>query len=207
MPNPWLSIPASDYDGHMSDPAVDQLQMLNNFFREVLDLKNPDSMVVFGSSTGNGFEHINTRKPKLVKAIDINPEYCQILERRFSGIIPGLEVECSDILTFKMASSAYDLAHCALIFEYLDAKVFLQKIRKSLKPGGWMSVVLQQPCTENDPVTKTSFKSLEKLGDFMHLIPSADFRASALKVGFEVFTEKDIVLNSGKRFYSGIFKV
>lgn len=207
MPNPWLSIPAGDYEGHMSDSHVGQSEMLSNFFREILDLKNPESLVVFGSSTGNGFEHLLNRNTKLVTAIDINPEYCEILTNHFSGKIAGLNVELSEISTIQIPSSAYDLAHCALIFEYVDAKTFLPKIRKALKPGGWMSVVLQQPCTENDPVTKTSFKSLEKLRDFMHLIPSSDFRELASNVGFKVLIEKDIVLNTGKNFYSAIFKV
>jgi ubiquinone/menaquinone biosynthesis C-methylase UbiE len=181
--------------------------MLNNFFKEVLERTNPESLVVFGSSAGNGFEHLINRKTKLVKAIDINPEYCEILKHRFSSIIRGLEVECSDLSTIQTDSNTYDLAHCALIFEYVDVEKLLVRIKNALKPGGWMSVVLQQPGTENNPVTKTSFKSLEKLGNFMHLIPSGDFREMAVKVGFEVFSEKDIVLDTGKKFYSGIFKV
>jgi len=207
MANPWLSISASDYEGHMCDPSVGQYQMLNNFFKEVLERTNPESVVVFGSSAGNGFEHLINRKTKLVKAIDINPEYCEILKHRFSGMIRGLEVECSDISSVQTASNAYDLAHCALIFEYVDVEKLLVRIKNALKPDGCMSVVLQQPCSEKDPVTKTSFKNLEKLRDLMHLIDSADFRELAINEGFDVFSEKNIVLDTGKKFYSGIFKV
>lgn len=205
MSNPWLSIPASDYEAHMSDTRVGQAQLLNSWLGEVIPEKNPESVLVLGSSSGNGFEHLITNKTRKVKAVDINPEYCKILESRFSGKIPGLEVVCTEISELQLPVATFDLVHCALIFEYVEVSGLLLKIRYALKPGGWMSVILQQPSQHLTAVTKTSFESLEKLSEIMHLIPADDFRNMAALADFRVFKEKEIILESGKKFYLAIF--
>jgi len=92
-----------------------------------------------------------------------------------------------------------------LIFEYVEVSGLLLKIRYALKHDGWMSVVLQQPSQHLMAITKTSFESLEKLSEIMHLIPADDFRNMAALADFRVFKEKEIILESGKKFYLAIF--
>ena len=70
--NPWLDIPPDDYENHMSSPEVQQLQALNTLFKKVLDTVRPSSLAVIGCTTGNGFEHIDTRVTKRIVGIDIN---------------------------------------------------------------------------------------------------------------------------------------
>jgi len=53
--NPWLQIPAEDYEGHLSVPNVDQLQMLNKIFANVLNEVPPQSIAALGCTTGNKF--------------------------------------------------------------------------------------------------------------------------------------------------------
>ena|GEM_PF-2740959 len=44
MTNPWLRIPASDYEGHMSSPNVAQQSFLAQTFKESLDKYNCSTM-------------------------------------------------------------------------------------------------------------------------------------------------------------------
>jgi len=54
MDNPWLHIPASDYEGHMSSPHIDQQQFLAQIFQESLSKYDNASMALLGCTTGNG---------------------------------------------------------------------------------------------------------------------------------------------------------
>jgi len=44
MTNPWLQIPASDYEGHMGSPEVAQLTLLAQTFKEALNKYDSKSM-------------------------------------------------------------------------------------------------------------------------------------------------------------------
>ncbi len=90
MINPWLRIPASDYEAHMALPEVAQAQSLSSLMALALTEYTPMSLAVIGCTTGNGFEYINTALTRRVVGIDINSDYLKILETQFDGRIPGL---------------------------------------------------------------------------------------------------------------------
>ena len=73
--NPWLGIPAADYEGHMGDPRVAQLRLLGDVFEESLREFRPAAVVVPGCATGNGFERIDPAATRRIVGIDINPEF------------------------------------------------------------------------------------------------------------------------------------
>jgi hypothetical protein len=56
--NPWLQIPASDYEGHMGLPEVNQSAFLANVFRTSLADYDSRSVLYIGCATGNGLAHI-----------------------------------------------------------------------------------------------------------------------------------------------------
>ena len=89
MTNPWLRIPASDYEGHMSSPNVDQQPFLAQTFEESLDKHDSSAIALLGCATGNGLEYVNKDATQRVTAIDINPEYLEILRQRYEESIPG----------------------------------------------------------------------------------------------------------------------
>ena len=74
MVNPWLTITAADYEGHMASPNVDQLSLLANTFKEALEQHNCDTVALLGCATGNGLEHVKRECTHRVTAVDINPE-------------------------------------------------------------------------------------------------------------------------------------
>ena len=118
MKNPWLRIPASDYEAHMALPEVAQAQVLSNLMASALIEYTPMSLAVIGCSTGNGFEHINTARTRRVVGIDINPGYLKILETRFSDRIPRLELIHADIISISIRFRWCSLGSCSSMWMY-----------------------------------------------------------------------------------------
>jgi len=181
--NPWLNIPASDYEGHMGSPDVGQLQLLNSLFKTALDETAPESLAVLGCTTGNGFEHIDFSHTARVCAIDINAGYLDIARKRFESSAKNIEWRCADIQSTAMGISEFDLVHGALIFEYVKPEVILPKIATAMKETGVMSVVLQLPGDDLPPVSKTPYASLEQLAPLMILLDRQTFTDLAFRSG------------------------
>ena len=72
MVDPWLEIPAGEYEKHMAQ--VGQLQVLNEIIGYVLKKYKPKAFALPGCSTGNGLEHVDNRVTQKVHAMDVNPE-------------------------------------------------------------------------------------------------------------------------------------
>lgn len=199
--NPWLTIPAAEYEAHMASPEVQQLQFLNRVFKETLSLFTPRSLCILGCTTGNGFEHIDFNEIKRVVAVDINYEYLRILQRRYADNREKIELICQDINESTFSSVHFDLIHCALIFEYVRPATLLKKIRKWLARNGILSVVLQQSDKHLPAITNTRYTSVKSLSSYMKLVAPQDFKKLAQKSGFTSRMEKSELLQSGKSFY------
>ncbi len=120
MKNPWLKIPASDYEAHMSLPEVAQAQALSKLMALALAEYTPASLAVVGCATGSGFEHIDTTKTRRVVGVDINPAYLNILRSRFAGRIPNLELIEADITAPDFLVAPVSMVFAGLVFEYVD---------------------------------------------------------------------------------------
>ncbi|OGU62582.1 MAG: hypothetical protein A2V66_06530 [Ignavibacteria bacterium RBG_13_36_8] len=203
--NPWLEIPASDYEAHMSSPQVGQLQMLNEIFKDTVNRLQPISLCVLGCTTGNGFEHIDWTKTKRLAAIDINQEYLNIAKERFYDDSVDIEFRCVDVNSSAIGKNEFDLVHAALFFEYVDVESVLIKIFNALVKEGILSVVLQQPDEEHSAVTKTEFTSLEKLAPIMKLVEKEEFKKAAERTGLLEIESSNLELKSIKKFYIGKF--
>lgn len=198
--NPWLSIPAADYEAHMASPEVGQLQFLNAVFKETL-ARGPESLLVPGCAAGNGFEHIDFAVTKRVVAVDINPAYLVLLRERFRNAARCIETIDKDILTCEFAPASFDLIFAGLIFEYVDASAALALFRTWLKSAGVLVAVLQLPDDRLAPVTETRFPSLQALAPIMKLLTGEAFDQIAAAQGF-IRTEAEVRrLASGKRMY------
>ena len=204
-PNPWLEIPADDYENHMSSPEVEQLQALNTFFKRVLAEFRPASIAVFGCTTGNGFEHIDPGVTKRALGIDINQEYLDIAEKRHAHI-PGVEFMCADIVGDKISYDPVELIHAALLFEYISVEDALPRIVNLMRPQGILSVALQLASPLCAPVTKTRYTSLEKLSPIMKLVTPQEFRSIAAGHGLQETATSIIDLKKGKKLFAGYYR-
>ena len=89
--NPWLSIPAADYEAHMADPAVRQTPFLDAVFARALAAHRPGTVAILGCATGTGLGHLATRPRRgPAVAIDLNPEYLAIARARHAASLSEL---------------------------------------------------------------------------------------------------------------------
>ena len=204
--NPWLKIPIDEYVGHMSDSHVRQYEMLNNMFRKAYSYKKPASLLVLGTTDGNGFEHISQKITSRIVAIDINPEYAEIAKRRFHSKLPQCDFICEDIEKYKFSASYFDMIHGALIFEYVDYQKLLVKIAKSLKIGGILSTVIQLEDAKAPRISETKFPSLKKLASIMKIVDINAFKDCAFDNNLREIHQEQIKPYDEKSFYYGIFE-
>ncbi len=204
--NPWLTIPASDYEGHMSLPEVAQAQALNSMMHSALQMYTPESLAVVGCATGNGFEHIDTSITQRVVAIDINFKYLSILSDRFSQTIPSLELMNVDISTPEFTTEPVAAVFAALVFEYVDVQSSLLNIKKSLTENGVFVAVLQEPNSKVASVTPTPYESLKRLSPIMNLVESKKFSNLCERLGFMEINQAQEHLKSGKKFWVGTYR-
>lgn len=206
MTNPWLHIPASDYEGHMALPSVGQLSFLAQMFIESISKYDSSSLAYLGCATGNGLEYIDTQITKKLTAIDINSEYLDILRIQYQSKIPGLEIIEADLNDYEVSKNKYSLIFAALIFEYLPPKLLLKKITSWLEDTGVMVVVLQLHERNTKKISDTPYLSLESLASIMNLVSEQNFKLMANKSGMKEIEGKRITLDSGKSFYIGAYE-
>ena len=206
MKNPWLQIPASDYEAHMALPEVAQAQALSSLMESALTQYTPASLAVFGCTTGNGFEHIDVTYTRRVVGADINPAYLAVLEARFAGRIPCLELIADDIAAPEFRIDPVMMVFAGLVFEYVDVARAVHSISRCLAPGAILVAVLQLPSVESGPVTPTRYKSLELLAPIMKLVAPAELSAVCGDVGLRPIKTDTIPLKKGKAFFVGFYR-
>lgn len=206
MTNPWLHIPASDYEGHMGFPGVDQLSFLAQTLKESLSKYDSTSLAYLGCATGNGLEHIDTQITRRLTVIDINPEYLEILKSRYEQKIPNLKIIKADLNEFEGNNQSYSLIFAGLIFEYLSPVPLLGKIANWLENEGDLVVVLQMQDQNEKMISDTPYSSLKSLSSIMNLVPEESFKLMAKECGMRETESKTITLESGKSFYVAAYK-
>jgi len=206
MTNPWLTIPAEDYEGHMASPEVGQLQVLNELFKTVLEEHRPVSVAILGCSTGNGFEHIDTTTTRRVVGIDINPSYLDVARARFLGSLPMLKLLEQDFTSATSVIEPVSLVFAALVFEYVGVRDAVRNISRSLTAGGVLVAALQLASLTSAPVTRTRFKSLEALAPIMNLVSPEEFSLVCLENSLREVRQKRIALKQGKELSVGFYK-
>lgn len=204
--NPWLSIPASDYEGHMESPGVDQQRLLRDLLHERVEEFHPASLAVLGCATGAGFETIDPPTVRRLVAIDINPEYIEVVRHRFAGRIPGLELICADVTTLELPPRSLDLFHAALVLEYASPEIVVEKVARWLVPGGILSVLAQLP-SAHGKVSDTPFASLKALDAFMKLVDPLDLTAIMTRHGFTTVRSYTIQWIGGKQFFAAVCRL
>ncbi|MCX5754095.1 MAG: class I SAM-dependent methyltransferase [Candidatus Krumholzibacteria bacterium] len=204
--NPWLSISAADYEGHMGSPGVRQLEFLSRVFGGLMREFEPESVVVLGCATGNGFEHIEGGRVRRLVGLDINPEYLDVCRTRYGENIPGLELVRANFVSFDLEAASIDFVHAALFFEYVDPAAAVEKISRWLKPLGILAVVLQLPNDSCGTVSETVFTSLKALEPTIRLVDPALFARLVREHGFSELRSARETLASGKEFFLGVYR-
>lgn len=199
--NPWLEIPATDYESHMADPAVRQAPFLDAAFAAALTAHRSEVVAILGCATGNGFRHLAAR-PRRGPAvgIDLNPEYLALARARHAAALPELLLVRADAQEVELAAGCFDLVLAALLFEYVDADQVLGRAARWLRPGGVLAVVLQVAAPDRAAVTPTAWRSLERLAPILRPIEPEALARAARRHGLAAAEPIVTRLASGKEF-------
>jgi ubiquinone/menaquinone biosynthesis C-methylase UbiE len=201
--NPWLTVPASDYEGHMM--AAGQLTALNEVFRAVYVQHRPRRLAILGCATGNGIEHVRSSITEEVIGVDVNAEYLDVARERFAGSDFKLSLLHADISQVRFEPASLDLVHAALVLEYSDPVPLLPKVARWLSPGGACCIVLQLPNERQPVVTPTRFASLRALASVVRLHEPEVIEALSTSAGLTPMRSWDVALPDDKRFHAGVF--
>jgi SAM-dependent methyltransferase len=205
MNNPWLEIPLSDYESHMSLPTIAQAEMLAAQFSDALHQFSPESVAVIGCAGGNGFDRIPSATKRVV-GVDINPSYIASASSRYLGRIPGLEFHVADIQDGPLPFAPVDLVYAALVFEYVSLSAALGNLSRVCRPGAHLVSVLQQPSVHVHAVSPSPYQSIQVLVPLMRLISPVDLAACAESCGFMLESERTLALKSGKEFVIQVYR-
>jgi SAM-dependent methyltransferase len=201
--NPWLEIPARDYEGHMGSEGVRQLAFLNSVFRQAIKRQRPSSLLILGCATGNGLEHVDPLITKRVVGVDLHKEYLEIAESRYRDSLPDLELHCRDLFECRFEPGSFDLIFGGLFFEYVDPRKAVPIVSEWLTAEGLLLAVLQLPSENEAKVTKTVYPSLKLLEPIMKLLEPDYFRDVCKSSRLALHEERIETLTTGKSLYIG----
>ena len=207
MRNPWLDIPLADYEGHMALPTVGQAQFLSDVFASALNKHEPRSVAVLGCAGGNGLDRVSSEVTERVVGVDINPDYILHAHTRFDHRIPLLELFVGDVQKDELGFAPVELVFAGLLFEYVDAKTVLAKIRAMLCPGGTLLTVVQLPSTTVAEITPSQFAGLGALSSVMRLVPPKVLGQLAAAQGYHETEAQTLKAAGGKEFQIQTFRL
>lgn len=204
MSNPWLAVPLSEYERHMSSARIGQLRVLSDLFAEVVRGCRPESIAILGIAGGNGLDHIDRSHTNRVVGIDLNPSYLEAVRRRYSSL-PGLDLLCADLSEQVVNLKPVQLVHAALIFEHAGMGRCLENAISMAAPGGSLSVVLQLPANRAEQEIASRFSSIRELKYHFALVSPTRFRQALEERGFQMIEQTTRAVPGGKGFWMGIF--
>jgi SAM-dependent methyltransferase len=205
MSTPWQEIPLFDYEAHMSLPSVGQAGMLADQLALLIERHAPSSVAIIGCAGGNGLHRIDSTRVERVVAVDINPEYVAAAELRHAARPANMDFVCADVQSELLTFDPVELIYAALVFEYVDISATFATLKRNLRPGGTLAVLLQLPHSDQRAVSASPYRSLDKLIPVLKLVKPDELRSHAVTAGFTVGSSERIDLPSGKQFWLQIF--
>jgi hypothetical protein len=204
MSNPWLTIPLTDYEGHMRSAAVQQLDVLSDLFAEAVTACSPTSVAILGIAGGNGLDRIDGSVTRRIVGIDVNQLYLDAVRQRYSHLLP-LELHCIDLEEQVVELEPVRLVHAALVLEHAGTGRCLNNAVSLVGGDGSLSVVLQLPSALEQNVGSSGYSSILSLSAHFSLVDPGWLVESLKGHGFRLDCEVHRAVSSGKKFWMGIF--
>lgn len=201
-PNPWMIVPASDYERHFGPEGLDQLAPLATLFQEAYLAAQPDRVLVLGCATGNGLDAIDPGVTQRIVGVDVNLQYLGVARQRFFHLGAKLELFCSEAEKFRSPPASFDLVTAALIFEYASPAILVPKIAEWLAPRGTCAVVLSLPGGEAPPPPSKALAIIEKAA---RSVEPDELIALFARSGFACRRARTVPLKGGRSFWAGRF--
>lgn len=153
--DPWLRIPAGDYEAHMS--AIGQSAVLREVFARVYTEIRPSRLAILGCATGDDLCLVDPAVTELVVGVDINANYLEIARRRSAALGTRVHLVHGDVLQAELPRVPFDLVHAALLLEYVDPESLFRRTYQWLSPDGACSLITQDPLPGQVAVSSTGY--------------------------------------------------
>lgn len=155
MGNPWKDISLSDYENHMSQDTVKQLQSMNRTMKHQLDDYDISTLMILGVAGGNGLEHVNTEKHCVVYGVDINDSYLREVENRYPNLKGILHCLNIDLISEYDELPETQLLIANLLIEYIGYKAFGRVVVQTR--AKYVSCVIQINNSEKEWVSDSPY--------------------------------------------------
>lgn len=198
--NPWLEIPAAEYQAHMQSPDVAQAGVLAELFGIALGAARPRSLLLLGCGTGNGLAQIDGQVTRQVTCVDINPAYLAELAQRLPAPDHDRSLMEMDLNTADLPSGPFEQVHAPFVFEFLDWRPVVARIAAVLSPGGVFTIVIQRESRGVAARTATPYFSLRRLDSLFAFVDPLDLGAVAGECGLVLKSQRDVALPRQKSF-------
>lgn len=198
MKNPWEKIRLDDYENHMSLNSVKQLQTLNMIMKEQFDAYPVESAMVLGVAGGNGLEHINTDKYRIVYGVDVNENYLRTVERRHSQL-NALKCLCIDLMKDASFLPQAQLLIANLLIEYIGYAAF-QNVVLQTRPQYVSSVIQINTDTVNWVSDSPYIHKFDCLDEVHQQMDGEKLTVVMKEIGYSKILEKSEPLPNGKLF-------
>lgn len=202
--NPWTDISLSDYENHMSDSSVMQLQTLNLMMKKQLGSYPVESTVILGIAGGNGLEHIDRCKYKSVFCVDVNSAFIESAKEKFRCIADISEFLCLDLTEDHSRLPHAELVVADLIIEYIGYECFANVVRK-INPD-YVSCCIQIN-TDSSFVSDTPFvHCFDGLEKIHHHLENDSLIKILSDTGFVCILSEEYPLPNGKKLLRTDFR-
>lgn len=197
--NPWKSVELADYEGHMRQSNVLQLQTLDSIMREQFHDYPVKSVAIMGIAGGNGLGHLSDIPDiERIIGIDINKEYLEVSQSRYPGLSGRYSTLLADLRDPCVELPHVDMVVANLFVEYVGCNVFADAAYR-MSPR-YVSCVIQIDPTENF-ISETPYSAKLSVLDSVHSSVDSEELISAMRShGYEKKSASMTDLPNGKLF-------
>ena len=197
MPNPWEEISLDDYEKHMSLESVRQLQALDSIMKEQFSAYPVETAAVLGVAGGNGLEHIDTDKFRIVYGVDINADYLSAVSQRYTQLSGILECLHIDLINEAEKLPQAQLLIANLLIEYIGYEAFQQAVLQTASE--YVSCVIQINTDEEQWVSESPYlRAFDRLDEVHHQMEEKALTAAMEDIGYSLILQESYPLPNGK---------
>ena len=192
--NPWKEIELNDYESHMKQDDVRQLQTLAEMMKDQFYQNPVTSIMIMGVAGGNGLTHVHSPLQK-VYGIDINKTYLDACTKRYPWLKDIFKPICID-LTQDVTLPKAELIIANLFIEYVGYSCF-QAAVKQVSPG-YVSCIIQVNEADGFVSDSPYLHAFDRLEEVYHEIDEEGCRRMMQDIMYEPIRKNSRKLPNGK---------
>lgn len=198
MKNPWESVSLDDYENHMKLSTIQQLSTLNTIMKSQLNKYSISTVTILGIAGGNGLEHVDTSRIKVIYGIDINQNYLDACKEKYQNLEPNLILKRLDISNLSNDLPATDILVANLIIEYIGIDTFIKQLSKIFP--SYVTIVIQKNSDINFVSDSPYSKAFDGISTLHQDIEKDSLVKSMSNSGYRLIYMEEHILPNMKKF-------